>query len=158
MKDCVRYAPMIGAREGELPADEARALADHLAACAACRAREADVRATDGLVADALLAHANRRDFAPFVDGVMARIEMRRHPRGALGRLRRMVSLHPRLTFGAAAAPIVAALAILVYVRVDRHPELASVLELDSEGVTTIVQTNDGPVVLLPADDDPEGS
>lgn len=157
MKDCARYARMIGAREGELAADEARGLHAHLDSCAACRARAADARATDGLVAEALLAAASRRDFAPFVDGVMARIAERRRPQGVLARLRRFARLHPKLTVGAAAAPVVAALAILLYVHEEQRTELASVLEMDSDGVTMVVQTSDGPVVLL-GSDDPEGS
>jgi anti-sigma factor RsiW len=149
MKDCVRYAPMIGAREGELDAGEARDLAAHLASCATCRAVEATVRATDGLVAEALLAEAARRDFAPFVDGVMARVAAR--PAGALGRLRAWLGGHRRLAGALAALPVVAALAVVVYVRTERpaRDTLAQV-ELDSEGdVATVLRTDDGPLVLL---------
>jgi len=155
MTDCVRYAPMIGAREGELKSEERTGLAEHLDGCAACRARAAAQRATAGLVSEALLAQANRRDFGPFVDGVMARIERRRSPRGIVARLRAAVVHHPRITFGAALAPVVAALAILVYVRT-AHDEVARVLELNSEGVDMVVQTSDGPLVLI--DDEPEGT
>ena len=42
MKDCLRFAPMIGAREGELSAEEGTALEAHLATCPACRAMAAD--------------------------------------------------------------------------------------------------------------------
>ncbi len=157
MKDCVRYAPMIGARAGELSPAEVDGLRAHLAGCADCRAREAAFRAADGLVGDALLAQAAARDFAPFVDGVMARIAGRREPHGLLARLRRAVALHPRVAFGTALAPVVAALAILMYVR-SGHEEVARVLELNSEGVDMVVQTADGPLVLLGADDEPEGS
>ncbi len=48
MKDCLRYAPMIGAREGELEAAERAGLAAHLDGCAACRARAADLAAALG--------------------------------------------------------------------------------------------------------------
>ena len=74
MKDCVRYAPMLGAREGELSREEQSALDAHLQACPGCRALAADLAALDGLVGESLMARANARDFAPFVDGVMARV------------------------------------------------------------------------------------
>ncbi len=159
MKDCARYAPMIGARPGELAPEEARGLDGHLAACVACRGRLADLRATEGLLAEALLGEARRRDFAPFVDGVMARIAERRSPAGILRRLRGFRLLHPRLALGAALAPVAAAVAIVLYVSMSHGPEVASVLELNAEGnVSTIIQTSDGPVVLMNGDDEPEGS
>jgi len=157
MTDCVRYAPMIDARAGELSPEERAGLEAHLAGCAGCRARAAAQRVVAGLLSEALLAQANRRDFGPFVDGVMARIERRRAPRGVLARLRAAVVHHPRITFGAALAPVLAALAILVYVRTT-HDEVARVLELNSEGVDMVVQTSDGPLVLMGAEDDPEGT
>jgi anti-sigma factor RsiW len=149
MKDCLRFAPMIGAREDELSAEESAALEAHLADCPSCRATAADFAAVDGLVSEALLAQANARDFGPFVDQVMARV---RGPgradarRGVWGWL----SLHRRAV-AATLAPVLAALAVLVYVRVEhgRRPEIA-LLELSSEGeATTVLQTQDGPVVLL---------
>jgi anti-sigma factor RsiW len=192
MKDCVRFAPMIGAREGELsPADDA-ALSAHLEACPACRALAADFAATEGLVSEALMAQANARDFAPFVDAVMARVEEKRtasqsNPAHAepLGRARdelrgangaaesrhgpstapgprpgyargerwnvwAWLGAHRRAAFGTL-APVLAAAALLVYVRLDDggRSQIAS-LELASEGeVTMILQTSDGPVVLL---------
>ena len=78
MKDCLRYAPMLGAREGELDAAERSALAGHLAGCDACRARLADLAALEGMVGEALMREAARRDFAGFADQVMARVERRR--------------------------------------------------------------------------------
>ncbi len=146
-KDCVRFAPMIGAREGELSADDARALEAHLAACPACRARAADLAATDGLVPEALMAAANARDFAPFVDEVMARIGAAPERRGVgawLARHRRAVV--------AALVPALAAVAVIVYVRIeeDFRPQQYAQLEVASEGdATTILQTSDGPIVLL---------
>lgn len=146
MKDCIRFAPMIGAREGELSATDARALQAHLAACPACAAYARDVAATDGLVAEALLARAAERDFAPFVDQVMARVD-RAERRGILGWLGR----HRRVT-AATLAPVLAALALIVYVRLDgggSRGEIA-LFELYSEGeVATILNTMDGPIVLL---------
>jgi hypothetical protein len=160
MKDCVRFAPMIGAREGELAPAEAAALQAHLSLCAACAARARDLAATEGLVREALLARANARDFAPFVDEVMARVPAgrpvasrprpargARAPRGVWG----WVSGHRRAA-AAALAPVLAALALLVYVRVDdggRGGEIA-LLEVYSVGeATTILKTSYGPVVLL---------
>lgn len=145
MKDCIRFAPMIGAREGELSAADARALQAHLAACPACAAYARDVAATDGLVAEGLLERAAERDFAPFVDQVMARVD-RAERRGILGWLGR----HRRVA-AATLAPVLAALALIVYVRLDggSRGEIA-LFELYSEGeVATILNTMDGPIVLL---------
>lgn len=145
--DCVRFAPMLGSRPGELAPEEARGLDGHLAACAGCRARAADLAATDGLVSEALLARANARDFAPFVDEVMARIGAAApERRGLLAWLR-----GHRRAVAAALAPALAALALIVYVRLEGGgPEQIALLEVTSEGVaTTILQTSDGPVVLL---------
>jgi anti-sigma factor RsiW len=148
---------MIGAREGELLPAEASALEAHLAACAACRAIAADVAATEGLLAEALLAKANARDFAPFVDEVMARVEgpARAGRRAAAGSSARglwsWLAGHRRAA-AAALAPILAAAALLVYVRLDDGREQVAMLELYSEGeVTMVLQTADGPVVLLSA-------
>jgi hypothetical protein len=74
MNACTRWAPMIGAREGELGEAEARGLAEHLASCDACQARLADAQVLSGMLTEALMGEANRRDFAAFSDGVMARI------------------------------------------------------------------------------------
>ncbi len=147
MKDCVRFAPMIGAREGELSAEDARALERHLASCAACSARAADLAATEGLVSEALLAAAAARDFGPFVDEVMARVGAGApERRGVLAWLRR----HRRALLGAL-APALAALAVIVYVRHEgSRPQEIALLEVASEGdATTILQTTDGPIVLL---------
>ena len=149
MKDCLRFAPMIGAREGELSAEEGAALEAHVATCPACRALAADTAALDGLVSEALLAQANARDFGPFVDQVMTRVSGAGHA-GARRGLWGWLSVHRRAAV-ATLAPVLAALAVLVYVRVEhsRRPEIA-LLELSSEGeATTVLQTQDGPVVLL---------
>ncbi len=146
-KDCVRFAPMIGAREGELSADDARALEAHLAACPACQARAADLAATEGLVPDALMAAANQRDFAPFVDEVMARIGAAPERRG----LAAWIARHRRALV-ASLVPALAAVAVIVYVRIEGggRPEPYALLEVASEGdATTILQTSDGPIVLL---------
>ncbi|HET7825551.1 MAG TPA: zf-HC2 domain-containing protein [Anaeromyxobacter sp.] len=146
MKECVQFAPMIGARPGELGDGEAKALEAHLATCADCRGVARNAEAMDGLVAQALLARASARDFAPFVDQVMARVE--RTPRrdaGVLGWLHR----HRRAA-AAALAPALAAVAVIVYVSLGSRPTEVAMLEVSSEGeATTILQTNEGPVVLL---------
>jgi anti-sigma factor RsiW len=159
MKDCARHAPLIGSREGELAPDEAAALQAHLDSCAACRARAADLAATDGLVAEALMARANERDFGPFVDGVMERLEREgafaKKPAASHGRAPRerpsflaWLTGHRRFAV-ATLAPVLAGLAILMYVRQDGRGEIAA-LELSAEGeVTMVLQTSDGPVVLL---------
>jgi anti-sigma factor RsiW len=147
MKACVRFAPMLGARDGELSPDDALALEAHLAACPGCRARAADLAATEGLVSDALMAAANARDFGPFVDQVMARV-------GAAAPERRGIvawlAAHRRALV-ASLAPALAALALIVYVRIEgSRSEQYALLEVASEGdATTILQTSDGPIVLL---------
>jgi anti-sigma factor RsiW len=156
--DCVRLAPMIGAREGELAPSEAAALAAHLRTCGDCAALAADLAATEGLVSETLLAAANARDFAPFVDEVMARVA-RADPSTspALGAgyaqggrsVWAWLSRHRRAA-AASLVPVLAALALIVYVRVDGGREPIALLELSSEGeVTTVLQTADGPVVLF---------
>ncbi|ABS28604.1 zf-HC2 domain-containing protein [Anaeromyxobacter sp. Fw109-5] len=149
MKDCVRYAPMLGAREGDLSPEEQRALDAHLQACPACRALAADLAALDGLVGESLMARANARDFAPFVDGVMARVGVqgsapaRRH--GFLGWFR----AHPRAAL-ASLVPVLAAVALVVYVRIEGDDGQIALFEMATEGeVTMVLQTSDGPVVLL---------
>ena len=147
--NCARWAPMIGAMEGELTAEEARGLDAHLAGCDACRALAADVAATEGLVAEALLATAAQRDFAPFVDQVMARVAPPARP-GLIEWLR-----GHRRTVAALLAPGLAAAALVVYLAggPSERPAVAS-LEVDSEGeATTVIQTKDGPIVLLAPED-----
>lgn len=166
MKDCVHTAPFIGAREGELTAEERASLERHLAGCADCRAREADARALGPLLRDALMAEANHRDFAPFVDAVMERVARSPvHPESfdsAASRLRSgqavptddsplVAWLRRRRVAFAALVPALAAVALLVYVQRRPGPtEVASLMELTSEGeVTMVLQTSDGPLVLL---------
>ncbi len=149
MKDCIRFAPMIGAREGELTPGEAKALDLHVKSCRTCAAMAADASATGGLVSEALLAAANARDFAPFADQVMARVRRAERPglAGWFGRHRRAAA--------ATLVPALAALALIVYVRVDGGRESIALLELTSEGeATTVLQTSDGPVVLLAGETD----
>lgn len=151
MKDCTLFAPMIGARAGELTAGESKALEAHLTDCAGCRAFAQDVAATDGLVAESLLARANARDFAPFVDQVMARVGAAAGPRHGVWSW----ITHHRRAVAAAIAPAVAALALIVYVRLDDGRSQIALLELSSVGeATTILQTADGPVVLLTEEDE----
>jgi anti-sigma factor RsiW len=153
MKDCTTYRPMIGSMDGELSPAEAAGLTAHLAACGGCRAFQGELRATEGLVAQALERAAARRDFAPFVDGVMARIDAARPP-GLLARLVRQLRLHPRLVVSGALVPLLAA-ALALYVRSSTAPDFADAhgLELHSEGTTTIIQSSEGPVLLLDDDD-----
>lgn len=148
MRDCVRFAPMIGAREGELTPGEAKALEVHLTECRGCRATADDFAATDGLVTRALMARANARDFGPFVDEVMARVAANRS-RSERGGFLAWLSHHRRAAV-AALAPVLAALAVLVYVRVEDGRREIALLEITAEGeAVTVLQTADGPVVLL---------
>ena len=100
MTPCLRYAPMIGSRPGELSPEDARALEAHIASCPSCRALAAEVAAGEGLLSEALLASANARDFGPFVDQVMARVGSARPERSAArrgveGRGRRLTARSP---------------------------------------------------------------
>ena len=156
MKECLRFAPLIGSREGELAPDEAKALAAHLAGCERCRAVAADLAATDGMVSEALLRAANSRDFSTFADGVMGKLGLEETPaQAAAGRARGGGLLawfrgHRGRTAAATLVPVLAALAVVVYVRLEGGPGPAAMFELSSEGeATTVLQTADGPVVLL---------
>ena len=155
MSECTTYMPMFGAREGELSTAEAETLATHVAGCQGCRRWAAELAVTEGLVSEALLADAARRDFAPFVDGVMARVEAAR-PVPFLERLRGAMRLHPRLLIGGALVPVVAVMVTVLYLQAGPGAELAdaSPLEVSAEGATTIIQSSDGPLVLIDDDDD----
>ncbi len=59
MKDCTPFAPMLGARPGELSSEEEARFHAHLASCSACQARLANLNAADGMVADALPARGS---------------------------------------------------------------------------------------------------
>jgi hypothetical protein len=153
MTDCTVHRPMIGSREAELSPGEHAELAAHLAGCEGCRRWAASLAVTEGLVSEALMAAAAHRDFARFSAQVMARIEHRRL--GPLARLGRAIRLHPWFAVGATLAPIGAALVVALYVERRAGHDLAnSSLEVTSEGATTIIQSNDGPVVLIDDDDD----
>jgi anti-sigma factor RsiW len=158
MAECSAFRPMIGSRDGELAPAAAAALQAHLAACRGCQKLAAELAATEGLVAEALLAAAARRDFAPFVDGVLARIAATRPPT-LLERTRRLLRLHPSLAIGGALAPLLLAAAVVVLYQTRSGNEVADVqsLELNSVGhTTTVIQSIDGPVLLLDDDDDNE--
>jgi anti-sigma factor RsiW len=154
MSDCSRYAPMLTARTGELAAAEVQALERHLDDCVHCRALRVSFLATDGLLAEGLLAKAAERDFAPFTDAVMARVS-RRH--SARGRIFDWVSHHRIRAAVSALAPAMVAAAMVVYFH-GAAPEYAvapHVFEMTSEcGVTTVLKTEQGPVVLMGDDDD----
>ena len=166
MKDCVRYAPMLGARQGELDAAERAALEGHLAGCAACQARLADERALEGMVGEALMREAARRDFADFADQVMERLPAGSfgtppaRPRGlraALAFFRR----HRVLAAGTALAPTLAALALIVYFERQRSvpaPMPGQVEVISETYAPIVVDTDDGPLIILGDDDEPEGT
>jgi len=156
MTACDTYLPMIGSRPGELDEAEAAALSAHVSGCEGCRRWAAELASTEWLVSEALLAAAARRDFAPFVDGVMACVEEAR-PVPFLTRVVRALRLHPRLAVGGALAPLAAALALGLYLQGAGRNDLASAsqLEVSAEGgATTIIQSSDGPLVLIDDDDE----
>ena len=153
MRDCARYAPMLGARDGELDAPERAALEGHLAGCAACQARLADLSALQGMVGEALAREAARRDFAEFADQVMARVERRR-----AGLLRSFFRRHRALAVGTALAPTLAAAALIVYLELRGGGAGEPGIEVVSERYAPmVIETDEGPLILL-GDDDSEGT
>jgi len=159
MSECSHYAPMLTARPGELPAEDAAALQRHLDACVHCRALRATFLATEGLLAEGLLAKAAGRDFAPFTDAVMARVA-RRH--SARGRVFDWVTHHRVRTAISALVPAFAAAALVVYLHgptPDAGQGSQNLFELTSDcGVTTVLKTDQGPVVLMGDDDGDDGT
>lgn len=156
-RDCVRFAPMLGARPGELSAAEEAALHAHLAGCDACQGRLADAAATEGLLAQALLDEAARVDFAPLVDQVMARVERPRGLRGAL----RWVRRHKAVAAFTALAPTLAGLGLILYLSGagrDSGPRAGDVEVISEERAAVVLTTAEGPVVLLGDPVKPEGS
>lgn len=152
MKDCIRHAPMLGAREGEIDAAERAALEAHLAACADCRARLADLRALEGMVGEALMREAARRDFTDFADQVMARVERRR-----AGPLRAFFRRHRVLAVGSALAPTLAAAALIVYLQL-RTGGTPGIVVVSEQYAPMVIETDEGPLILLGDDDDSEGT
>ncbi|HUK65241.1 MAG TPA: zf-HC2 domain-containing protein [Anaeromyxobacteraceae bacterium] len=156
MSRCLAFAPFIGARPGELTALEEEALREHLATCGSCQARLADEKATSGLIEGALLAAASERDFTNFSDEVLARIPAyaRRRGRGGFFAFARR---HRLALATSALGSALVALGLLVYLSA-RAPEPPALVEVDTEGQSPIVlETSDGPVVLL-GDEGHEGS
>jgi anti-sigma factor RsiW len=153
MTDCTSFRPLIGSREGELTADEVAELAAHLSGCEGCTRWAASLAVTEGLVSEALLGLAARRDFTDFAAQVQARIEQRQL--GPLARLRLAITRHPWFAVGGALAPIAAALLVAFYVQGNSFRDNATAsLEVNSEGATTIIQSSDGPLVLIDDDDE----
>ncbi len=153
MSECTHIAPRLTARPGELSSFEEAELTRHLDACVHCRAQRAVFLATEGLVAEGLLAEAATRDFAPFTDAVMARVG-RRHSRR--GRVFDWVSHHRVRAALSALAPAFAAAALVVYFHgpTSDAPAPHHLFELTSDcGVSTVLKTEQGPVVLMGDDD-----
>lgn len=153
MTDCGRYAPMIGAREGELDTAERAALARHLSACPACRARLADERALEGMVGEALLRAAARRDFGDFADQVMARVGRRR-----ASPLRAFLRRHRALAAATALAPTLAAVALIVYLDLRGAGARPGIEVVSEQYAPMVIESDEGPVILLGDSDEPEGS
>jgi anti-sigma factor RsiW len=146
---------MLGARPGELSEADARDLAEHLATCDDCQARLADEVALSGMLGDALMAEASRRDFTTFSDGVLARIPEYRSPRRGFAD---WVRHHRLIAAAGALAPALAALALVVYVGRSQGPGDEAALQVSAEGrAATVLDTSEGPVVLL-GDDEPTGT
>jgi anti-sigma factor RsiW len=159
MKECIRYAPMIGARPGELSADEQAGFATHLAGCGACQARLADERAMEGLIGEGLMRAAARRDFSTFADGVMARIEGPARV-GPLAALRAFARRHRVLAAATAIAPTLAALGLIVYLgsRGPAGPEAGDVEVVSEDHAPMVLETTDGPLILIADNNEPAGT
>jgi anti-sigma factor RsiW len=166
---CARWAPMIGARPGELPPEESRAFAEHLAACDACQARLADEEALSGLLPEALMAEASRRDFSSFADGVLARIPeyaaapgwspLRSAAREWGGGLRSWIRHHRAAAAFSAFAPALAAAALVLYFGQASAPSDAAPYDVVAEGrAATVLDTADGPMVLFGDPEEPAGT
>lgn len=151
---CAGAAPLLGSLPGELDPTEEALLSAHLATCESCRARQADVAALSGLVADGLLVEAARRDFSSFSDGVMARIPAsawRGAPSGPLDRLRGFFRRHRVLAAASALVPALAAVALYLYIgRTGGSGPSGLSVEVTSEDLAAVVlETSDGPVILV---------
>jgi len=153
VSDCVRWAPLVGSRPGEVPDTEAAGLRAHLEGCPSCRALAADLAAMDGLVAEGLSRAAAGRDFSAFADGVMARIpagawkgaEGAASPGHRPGRIRAFLGRHRVL---ATLAPALAGLALYLYI--ERSGTAEPGVEVASETLAPMVlETSDGPVILV---------
>jgi anti-sigma factor RsiW len=172
-RECALVAPLLTARQGELSPEEASLRELHLGGCEGCRGRAAELAATEGLVREALLAEAARRDLAPFVDAVMERIgagatarpqrigkgaTVRREPTW-LESLLGWARAHRAAAAASALAPTLAAAALIVYFSTSgAHVPLAGDVEVVAEGRAPLVlQTSEGPVVLL-GDPEPSGT
>ena len=147
MTPCLKYAPMLGAKPGELAQAEESALHAHLAGCDACQGRLADAQVIGDLLTTSRRDSANSVDFSTFADGVMARVEVKRARRpGFFATLMRPMAV---------LAPALAAAVFLVYL--GQRPSIhttslarAGEVEVVSEGHDTMVlNTEDGPIVLL---------
>ena len=157
MSSCLVFAPMIGARPGELNPLEKEAFAEHLAGCAACQARLSDAEALSAVLPEALLAEANRRDFATFSDEVLARIPALAPRRAREGHKLGAFLRRHRLLLVSALVPALLALSLLVYFGL-AAPEPAALVDVVAEGRSaTVLETSDGPVVLL-GDEGHEGT
>jgi hypothetical protein len=158
-------APMFTAREGELTLEELSLLERHLAACERCRLLAGDFRATDGIAGEALLAAAAEVDFSRFADGVMERIAARAPvavprrsapARSAWSRAVAWAREHRAAAVAGTVAPTLAAAALIVYLATAGTPaSRLGEVEVVAEGrVPVVLQTSDGPVVLLDEPDE----
>jgi len=151
---CAGAAPLLGSRPGELDPTEEALLHAHLSTCESCRGRQADQAAVAGIIEDGLLLEASRRDFTDFADGVMARIPAsawRGAPAGPLDRLRELLRRHRVLAAASALVPALAAVALYLYIdrRGGTGPAELSVEVTSEDLATAVLQTSDGPVILV---------
>ncbi len=150
---CAGAGPLLGSRPGELDPTEEALLRAHLSTCTACQARQADLEAVAAVVEEGLLGEAARRDFSSFADGVMARIPAsawRGAPAGPLERFREFLRRHRVLAAASALAPALAALALYLYIgRSGGGPPGLSVEVTSDDLAAVVLDTNDGPVILV---------
>lgn len=135
--------------DGELTPTERMRVEEHLAGCADCAGRVADLRAESGLVRVGMELVADDMDFTGFAQGVLARVTPHRAPFWERVRL----SLSERWTYqrlptafaGAAAA---LAVAVLPWALSGRLPEGYASDHVAVQSVTTDEGAHVAPVVM----------
>jgi anti-sigma factor RsiW len=144
------FASLSAFIDGELSPRKRQELEHHLASCADCSGRVADLRAESGLVRVGMEMLADPVDFGDFAQKVMARIQPQRLPLFE----RMWISLSERFAYqrgmmvGAmAGAAAVAAIVVALSVR-PAPPEGYANEKMALHSVTTDVEAHVAPVVM----------
>jgi len=140
--------------DGELPASERISVERHLASCATCSSRVADLRAGSGLLRIGLEMRADEVDWRDFTKGVMARIASEPVPFAERWR----VSLRELFTYrrGMLATALAAGVAIIalapVLLRSPAGPNGYARQTMAVQSVSTNPDAHVAPVVMAGAD------